>query len=63
MIVLHTTVNKSNNCLLFAEKLQGVHSTFYTFMLFQHVKASTARLHEDAIPTILSGNKDKGTIT
>ena len=38
MIVLHIIVNKSNNCLLFAEQLQAVHITFYTFMLFQHVK-------------------------
>ena len=39
MIVLHIIVNRSNNCLLFAEQLQAVHIiTFYTFMLFQHVK-------------------------
>ena len=38
MVVLHITGNKSSNCLLFAEQLQAVHSTFYTFMLFQHVK-------------------------
>ena len=38
MIVLHIIVNKSNNCLLFAEQLQAVHITFYTFMLSQHVK-------------------------
>ena len=38
MIVLHITKNESNNCLLFAEQLHAVHSTFYTFMLLQHVK-------------------------
>ena len=38
MIVLNITGNESNNCLLFAEQLQAVHSTFYTFMLFQHLK-------------------------
>ena len=38
MIVLNITGNESNNCLLFAEQLQAVHSTFYTFMLSQHLK-------------------------
>ena len=38
MIVLQITGNESNNCLLFAEQLKAVHNTFYTFMLFQHVK-------------------------
>ena len=61
MIVLHIIVNRSNNCLLFAEQLQAVHITlhFHAFPTCQE----TARLREDAIPTILSGNKDKGTIT
>ena len=53
MIVLHITKKWIQ---LFAEQLQAVHRTFYTFMLFQHVKKQLDFMSMHYQP-ILSGNK------